>query len=82
MLAGNLREIKREFGRDRLVLSSLREEPGELAELLENNFSDLLDVDKVQKDRAIIRSKEATSKSDILLRLIEKKCRYRIFWII
>lgn len=79
VLAGNLREIKREFGRDRLVLSSLREEPGELAELLENNFSDLLDVDKVQKDRVIIRSKEATSKSDILLRLIEKNVDIEFF---
>lgn len=72
VLSGNLREIKREYGRDRLVLSSLRETPHELAELLKNHFSDLLDVEKVQKDRVIIQSKKTEHKSTILKGLIEQ----------
>ena len=44
VLSGNLREIKREFGKDRLVVASLSETPEELAELLKTKFSDLLDV--------------------------------------
>ena len=48
VLAGNLREIKRDFGRDRLVISSLSETPQELAEKLRTGFSDLVEVEKVQ----------------------------------
>ncbi|MBQ8803094.1 MAG: ATP-binding cassette domain-containing protein [Tyzzerella sp.] len=72
VLSGNLREIKREFGRDRLVLSSLDETPQELAERLSNGFSDLLDVEKVQKDKVIIRKKEEMNKPVILKRLLEE----------
>lgn len=72
VLSGNLREIKREFGRDRLVLSSLDESPSELAGRLEKDFSDLLDVEKVQKDRVIIRKKEEVNKPVILKRLLEQ----------
>ena len=72
VLAGNLRDIKRDFGRDRLVLSSLGETPEELAEMLKNGFADLLDVEKVQKDKVIIRKKAEENKSLILQRLLEQ----------
>ncbi len=72
VLSGDLKEIKREFGRDRLVLSSLGESPQELADRLKDAFSDLLDVEKVQKDRVIIRKKQEESKTAILQRLIEQ----------
>ena len=72
VLAGNLREIKRDFGRDRLVVSSLSETPEELAEKLRAGFSDLLEVEKIQKDRVIIRKKEESDKTKILGRILEK----------
>lgn len=72
VLSGDLKEIKREFGRDRLVLSSLGEMAQELAEHLEEEFADLLDVEKVQKDRVIIRKKQGDNKAEILKRLIER----------
>lgn len=72
VLSGDLKEIKREFGRDRLVLSSLGETAQELAEHLEEGFADLLDVEKVQKDRVIIRKKQEDNKAEILKRLIER----------
>lgn len=72
VLAGNLREIKRDFGRDRLVLSSLGETSQELAEKLEQDFADLVDVEKVQKDRVIIHKKGEADKPLILKRLLEK----------
>ncbi len=71
VLSGDLREIKREFGRDRLVLSSLEEKPEDLARRLSDDFSDLLEVEKVQKDRVIIRKKEEGNKPAILQRLLE-----------
>ncbi len=79
VLSGDLKEIKREFGRDRLVLSSLGETPEELAEHLRNDFSDLLDVEKVQKDRVIIRKKQTDNKTAILERLVEKNIDLEYF---
>lgn len=72
VLAGNLREIKKEFGRDRLVISSLGDTSQELAAKLEESFSDLLVVEKIQKDRVIIRKKQEDYKPAILQRLIEQ----------
>ncbi len=72
VLSGDLKEIKREFGRDRLVLSSLGETSQELAARLKQDFGDLLDVEKVQKDRVIIRKKQEENKPAILQRIIER----------
>lgn len=72
VLSGNLRDIKREFGKDRLVVASLSETPEELAELLKTKFSDLLDVEKVQQDRVIIRKKQEDNKPAIMQKLIEE----------
>lgn len=72
VLSGNLREIKREFGKDRLIISSLEQSTKELAEVLKNEFADLLNVEKVQKDRVLIQKKQENSKPEILKRLVEK----------
>lgn len=72
VLSGDLKEIKREFGRDRLVLSSLEETPEDLAGRLIDTFSDLLEVEKIQKDRVIIRKKQPENKQEILKRLLEQ----------
>ena len=72
VLAGNLREIKRDFGRDRLVISSLSETPQELVEKLRTGFSDLVEVEKVQKEKVIIRKREEQNKPLILKRLLEQ----------
>ena len=71
VLSGDLKEIKREHGRGRLVLSSLGQTPRELADVLQKDFCELLSVEKVQKDRVIIREKQEESKAVILKRLIE-----------
>lgn len=72
VLSGDLKEIKREFGRDRLMLASLGQTPSLLAECLRRNFSDLLNVEKIQKDRVIIRKKKDVTKADILKRLLDE----------
>jgi len=71
VLSGDLKEIKREYGRGRLVLSSLGQTPSELSAVLKKDFYELLEVEKVQKDRVIIREKQEESKAVILKRLIE-----------
>lgn len=79
VLSGDLKEIKREFGRDRLVLSSLEEKPADLARRLSDDFSDLLEVEKVQKDRVIIWKKEEGNKPAILRRLLEQDVDLEFF---
>lgn len=77
VLGGELKEIKREFGKDRLVLSSMDEAPEDLAVRLRDDFSDLLDVEKIQKDRVLIREKE--NKNRILGRLLEQNVDLEFF---
>ena len=79
VLSGDLKEIKREFGQDRLVLSSLNEAPGKLAERLSSTFDDLLEVEKIQKDRVIIRKKAPDGKTAILERLLQEKVDLEFF---
>ncbi len=79
VLFGDLREIKREFGRDRLVLSSLAESPVELAERLEMGYADILEVEKIQKDRVIIRKNHPKNKNAILKRLVEEEVELEFF---
>ncbi|WP_368190625.1 ABC transporter ATP-binding protein [Blautia sp. 1033sp1_1033st1_G9_1033SCRN_220408] len=79
VLSGELKEIKREFGRDRLVVSSLEETLEELAHRLRDTFADLLEVEKVQKDRLIIRKKASDAKLKILERLVEQDVDLEFF---
>lgn len=72
VLSGNLREIKREFGKDRLVIASLGETPEELAQLLKTKFVDLLDVKKIQQSQVVVREKKEGNKPAILQKLIDE----------
>ena len=72
VLSGNLREIKREFGKDRLVVASLSETPEELAKLLETKFTDLLEVEKVHPSQVVVKEKKEGNKPAILQKLIEE----------
>lgn len=79
VLSGDLKDIKREFGRDRLVLSSLEESSEELGLRLRDDFSDLLEVEKIQKDRVIVRKKLPENKPRILERLLEQDVDLEFF---
>ena len=72
VLGGDLKDIKREFGKNCLVVSSIGQTPQELADIFKNHFMDLLDIEKVQKERVIIRQKKAGDKAAILKRMLEQ----------
>ena len=55
-----------------MVVSSLSETPEELATKLSKEFYDLLEVEKVHKEKVVIRKKEESNKSEILSRMIER----------
>ena len=79
VLSGDLKEIKREFGKDRLVISSLEETPQELGRRLEDSFSDLLEVEKIRKDSVIVRKKHPENKNKILERLVAQEVDLEFF---
>ncbi|MED9967631.1 MAG: ATP-binding cassette domain-containing protein [Blautia sp.] len=79
VLSGDLKEIKREFGKDRLVISSLEETPQELGRRLEDTFSDLLEVEKIRKDSVIVRKKHPENKNKILERLVAQEVDLEFF---
>lgn len=71
VLDGNLKEIKREFGKNRLMVQALSISPQELAFLMGDAFKDIVTVEKVQKDRLILRENLEGAKPQILKRLLE-----------
>lgn len=79
VLSGDLKEMKREFGKDRLVISSLEETPQELGRRLDDTFSDLLEVEKIRKDSVIVRKKQPENKNRILERLIKQEVDLEFF---
>lgn len=79
VLSGGLKEIKRDFGRDRLVIASIAQEPQALADYLQTAFNDLLEVERVQKDRVIIKKKHSDNKAQILQRLVDQHIDLEFF---
>lgn len=69
VLQGDLREIKREFGKDRLVLSALNHSLSDLARILKESFYDLVQVESLKKDRIMVCLKDSSRKSELINRL-------------
>lgn len=79
VLDGDIKDIKREFGRNCLTMSCMGKTSQEFAEQLQADFSDLLDVERVQKDCVIIRQKLDNGKNAILKRLLERNIDLEYF---
>ncbi len=79
VLSGNLSEIQREYGKDRLMLSNIYEDAPCFARRLEDTFDDLLDVEKIQQNRVVIRTKGEDAKEKIIKRLLEQNVDLEYF---
>lgn len=71
VLKGQLSRIKKEFGQNQLVINGDNMEPEKLGLFLQEQFGNLLTVNKVKKDGCIIGCKEGITSRDILGRLLE-----------
>lgn len=69
VLSGDLKEIKREYGNNRLFLAVEGQEPEVLAEKMAEQFADLLLVAAVKKDGVIVKLLEGIAKKAVLERL-------------
>lgn len=80
VLTGNLKEIKREYGKNRVTLSSMDLNPNELKELLYNKVQDIK-VMEVKKDYIIIELLNNKTKNSFLKELINLNINIQQFSI-
>lgn len=71
VLSGNLKDIKKDFGKNKLMLSANNYSPIELKEKCEEYFGDIIRVDEVMKEFVILELKESRSKNDLLSEIIK-----------
>lgn len=73
VLKGELKEIKKEFGKDQLAFSALNYTSEELATLCKQQFRELFSITAVKKDYIIIRVKSGKTKNQVLEALLASK---------
>lgn len=69
-LSGNLKEIKKDFGKNRLILSANNYSLEELRKVCENQFKDLVNVYEVKKDFLVLELCEDCTKNNFLKSII------------
>ena len=71
VLQGNLKQIKKEYGRNRIVIRALYPEKQELLELLETQCQELLHIYEEKDGGFIIELQPNVNKRDVLTRMLE-----------
>lgn len=79
VLDGNLKQIKREYGKDRLILSSDNWDLNGLHEKLKEDFSRLVKVEQQKRDFLILSLLPQVTKEEFLKGLLEKKIEIQTF---
>lgn len=69
VLDGNLKDIKREYGRDRLVLAAVNVTLDDLAERVGREFADLVRVSAKKREFLVLELAEGRTGKDVLERL-------------
>lgn len=81
VLDGRLKEIKKEFGRNRLILSVEDMSNEALADEVKAKFADIVTVDKVKKDYLVLVMNEGTSKEAVMEKLLTSGVKIEHFGI-
>ena len=71
VLTGNLNDIKTEYGKNRLTISSVDTPPEEVSNIFKMNLHNLAKVIEVRKDYIIIELLSGNSKNDLLRALAD-----------
>lgn len=72
VLSGNLKEIKKEFGNNRLILSANNLTLNDLESICKDKFKDLVIVDEVKKDYLILVLNENATKNQLLENILKE----------
>ncbi len=70
VLAGELKEIKREYGRNRLILATQDDSLEALAEKTEKEWGELVSISGRKKEFLILELREGTDRKDFMERLV------------
>lgn len=71
VLDGNLKEIKKEYGKDKMILSANNYSLEELKTICEEKYSNIVTVDSVKKEFLVLNLNSQNSKKELLKKLIE-----------
>lgn len=66
VLSGNLKEIKRDFGKNRLILSANNYSLEELKDTCENTFHSMINVSEIKKEFIVLELIGSSTKNDLL----------------
>ncbi|MBO5227493.1 MAG: DUF4162 domain-containing protein, partial [Lachnospiraceae bacterium] len=69
VLSGELKDIKKEYGKNRLVLSAENYSFAQLNSIIEKDFSDIVKVNSFKREFIILELLEGKTKKDMLNRL-------------
>lgn len=72
VLSGNLKEIKKEFGNNRLILSANNFTLNDLESICKDKFKDLVMVDEAKKDYLILVLNENVTKNQLLENILKE----------
>ena len=72
VLSGNLKEIKREFGNNRLILSANNLKVNDLKSICQEKFDDLVIVNEVKKDYLVLELHNNATKNRFLEKIIKE----------
>lgn len=81
VLSGNLKKIKKEFGRNRLVLSANGLTLDDLKSIFEEKFKDLATVNEVKKDYLILELLDKVTRNQLLQNLLKENIDIEKFYI-
>ncbi|CEK35261.1 ABC transporter ATPase [[Clostridium] sordellii] len=72
VLSGNLREIKKEFGNNRLILSANNLSLNDLESICKDKFNDLVIVNEIKKDYLVLELLNSTTKNQFLENILKE----------
>ena len=70
VLSGNLKNIKKDFGKNRLILSANNMSLGELNSFATENFADIVKVYETKKNFIVLELCDGKSKNDLLQKIL------------
>lgn len=71
VLTGNLKKIKRDYGKNRLVIRVLNESPEELKNILKRELHSIIKEIEIKKEEVVIELLSGKTKTDLLKSLTE-----------
>lgn len=72
-IQGSLKDIKKEYGKDRLVLNIVDYTPAKLQTLCETSYAELVHIYEMRKDGVILELKAGHTKQELLDALVKDK---------